>query len=433
MRIDTDFHGGSIEVLSATKPSDVRLALRADTHADFTQWFCFRVTGAKGVPCTFVIENAGDATFPDAFEGYRAVRSEKLDDEEGWLRVATTYDESALTISDTPTADEVFYAYFAPYPDTRLETLIETAAASPRVRVEILGDTVEGRDLPMLVFGDEDDETRAKVWITARQHPGETMASWFAEGLVERLLGDDEDDVVLRDLRARANVYVVPNMCPDGAARGHLRSNAAGANLNRCWQEPDEDESPEVLLVRTRMEEIGVDVFLDIHGDERTPYCFACGCEGNPSYDDRIDALEDLFMESLIVFDPDFQRTQGYENDAPGEGDLTTASNWVGERFGALSLTIEMPFKDNANDPDELRGWSPTRAKDMGAQSLASIAVCLDGAMARPALADDGEGDEEDGDENEGDEESDEALATRPGTGRWGSRAQRSAPPKKAG
>ena len=126
-------HGGSIEVIDATNANDLRLALRPDTNANFTQWFCWRITGAKGKRCRFVIENAGDATFPDAFEGYRACRSEKLDDETGWLRVPTAYQEGVLTITDTPSSDEVFYAYFAPYPDTRLERLIERAAASPEV------------------------------------------------------------------------------------------------------------------------------------------------------------------------------------------------------------------------------------------------------------------------------------------------------------
>ena len=382
VRIDSDFHGGSIEVLDASDPANIRLALQADEGTSFRQWFCFRVTGGEGVPCRFVIENAGDAAFPDAFESYRACSSSEPDDEHSWVRVPTSLEEGALVIEDTPDEDEVLYAYFAPYSERRHALLIEAAAAG--AEVEILGQSVEGRDITLLVFGEE-TEGRARVWITARQHPGETMAEWFAEGLVQRLLEDDEDDAILQDLRDRATIYVVPCMCPDGAARGQHRFNAKGMNLNRAWQSPTEEESPEVLCVRKRMEQTGVDVFLDIHGDERLPFCFAVGCEGNPSYDDRIDALEDLFMESLIGFDEDFQRQEGYENDAPGEGDLTSASNWVGETFGCLSLTIEMPFTENANLPDDRRGWSPTESKDLGAQSLSSIAVCLDDILRHRA------------------------------------------------
>jgi hypothetical protein len=61
-----------------------------------------------------------------------------------------------------------------------------------------------------------------------------------------------------------------------------------------------------VHLVRGALIERGVDLFLDVHGDEATPYIFAAGCEGNPGYTPRIDALEDLFMDSLIAHDQGF-------------------------------------------------------------------------------------------------------------------------------
>ena len=41
-------------------------------------------------------------------------------------------------------------------------------------------------------------------------------------------------------------VVQIPNMNPDGSYRGHLRTNASGANLNREWKEPTLEKSPEV-------------------------------------------------------------------------------------------------------------------------------------------------------------------------------------------
>ena len=43
-------------------------------------------------------------------------------------------------------------------------------------------------------------------------------------------------------------------MNPDGSWRGHLRTNATGANLNREWLEPSKERSPEVLAVRSFMD-----------------------------------------------------------------------------------------------------------------------------------------------------------------------------------
>lgn len=82
------------------------------------------------------------------------------------------------------------------------------------------------------------------VWIIARQHPGEAMAEWFMEGLLEELT-DPHNPFATRALK-HAVFYIVPNINPDGAVRGHLRTNAAGANLNREWADPSLAHSPEV-------------------------------------------------------------------------------------------------------------------------------------------------------------------------------------------
>jgi murein tripeptide amidase MpaA len=59
---------------------------------------------------------------------------------------------------------------------------------------------------------------------------------------LDRLL--DGTDPVARRIREKAVLYIVPNMNPDGAIRGNLRTNAAGANLNREWSAPSAERSP---------------------------------------------------------------------------------------------------------------------------------------------------------------------------------------------
>ncbi len=44
----------------------------------------------------------------------------------------------------------------------------------------------------------------------------------------------------------------MPNVNPDGSIRGHLRTNATGANLNREWQDPTLERSPEVHSCQSR-------------------------------------------------------------------------------------------------------------------------------------------------------------------------------------
>lgn len=100
----------------------------------------------------------------------------------------TAYDESSgqLTISHTPEQNSAYFAYFAPYTLDMHMHLIAQKQLAPQAKLVMLGETLDGHDLDMLVLG-EDSPEKKKIWVIARQHPGETMAEWFVEGLLDRL------------------------------------------------------------------------------------------------------------------------------------------------------------------------------------------------------------------------------------------------------
>ena len=69
---------------------------------------------------------------------------------------------------------------------------------------------------------------------------------------------------------------------------------------------------------------------------------------------------------------------QGYGRVDPGQANLSLATNWIGQNFDCLAFTIEMPFKDNADLPDETVGWSAERSKKLGASVLQPVLALLD-------------------------------------------------------
>lgn len=367
MHITASFDSGNIDVISANHADDIRLAIKKDHQSDFYQWFHFKLFADAGEEYVMKIENASDSAYPDGWKDYQALASY---DRETWFRVPTEYNGKELTIRHTPEQESVYYAYFIPYSYERHQDLIQTAQQSVDCYHELLGETLDGRELNLLVIG-EPAEHKNTIWVTARQHPGESMAEWFMEGLISRLL--DDEDGVARKLLEQNVFYVVPNMNPDGSVRGHLRTNAVGTNLNREWAEPSLEKSPEVFYVLKRMQETGVDMFLDVHGDEALPYNFVAGCEGIPSYDERHKELEDIFKAAYLAATPEFQTTYGYERDEPGKANMTVANSAVGERFKCLSYTLEMPFKDNADLPDHDFGWSVSRCQRLGEDALTAI------------------------------------------------------------
>lgn len=360
LKISTLFDGGSIESVSVKDPQNIQVRLKKDNAADFRQWFYFRLQGAAYVPCVIDFGDMSDTAYPAGWEDYQAVASY---DRKNWFRVPTSFDSGCLKIHHTPLANSVYYAYFEPYSYEQHLNLLGEVQSSGLCQIEDLGQTIDGRDLNLLTIGNQ-IESDIKIWLIARQHPGETMAEWLAEGFLMRLL--DFQDSLSRSLLDMATVFVVPNMNPDGSYRGNLRTNAAGANLNREWANPTMEKSPEVFLVREKMLATGVDIFLDIHGDESIPYVFVSGCEGVPNYSPKMAELENLFKTSFQAACPDFQDEFGYPKSDAGKADLSWASNFVGNQFGCLSFTLEMPFKDNFNYPDDDYGWNGQRSLRMG-------------------------------------------------------------------
>ena len=365
--ISADFDSGNIEVV-AIDGDTATLQIRKDAHSDFYQWFHFCVAGGQGRALTLRIVNAAGSAYPGGWPDYSARLSTDGDD---WLQTDTGYADGILTIRHTPTSDRTWFAYHAPYSSERHRDLVARIGGADGVDVRQLGLTLDGRSLDCLKLG-----TGARqVWLYARQHPGETMAEWWMEGALDLFVSDDP---VASRLRAAATLHIVPNMNPDGSARGHLRTNAAGVNLNREWHAPSLERSPEVYHVRAAMDATGVDFAIDVHGDESIPYVFMAGFDGIPAWTGRQGTHYRRYLNALAARTPDFQTRHGYPSAGPGKANLSMSTNQLAERFGAVSMTLEMPFKDNADAPDSVRGWSPERSRQLARDCLAVLAEMID-------------------------------------------------------
>ncbi len=367
--INAGFDSGNIIVNDASDHANIRLAIRKDTNSDFYQWFHFRLTGAKDKTCLMVIENAEGAAYTGGWEDYRACASY---DRETWFRVDTSYENGELIISHTPELDSVYYAYFAPYSMDRHADLIAEVGTHPDVSVSVLGETIEGQSMDCVTVGTGEKT----MWVIARQHPGESMAEWWMEGFLARLL--DDDDPLARVLREKATFHIIPNMNPDGSRQGNLRTNAAGSNLNREWDKASIQSSPEVYYTILAMNAARPDLCLDVHGDEALPYNFIAGAEGIPGYTDKQAKNQATFLEAYKRSSPDFQTKVGYPVSAPGQGNLSMCTNWTAHEYDCLAMTLEMPFKDNANLPDEEFGWSPDRCAKLGGAVLDAMMAVVD-------------------------------------------------------
>ena len=367
IRIDAAFDSGNIEVLSIDGTT-ARLAIRKDHQSDFYQWFHFRVANAAARELVLKITGLNQSAYPDGWPGYEAAVSE---DRDYWGRAASSFDaaeeDGTLTITYQPDGDLAWFAYFAPYSWDRHQDLIAEAADSEGVVHRVLGQSLDGRPIDCLDLG----EGERQVWLYARQHPGESMAEWWMEGAIDCLT--DPADPVGRKLRQLCTFHIVPNANPDGSVRGHLRTNAAGVNLNREWHSPSAERSPEVLAILSAMDATGVHFAMDVHGDEAIPAVFLAGYEGIPSWSEGLQAGFDRYAAILERRTPDFQTRLGYPVARPGTANLTMSTNQLAERFGCTAMTLEMPFKDNNDLPCANQGWSAERSRILGRDCMGAL------------------------------------------------------------
>ena len=372
MEITQGFDAGNIEVLSCESAEDIRLNIRPDNDSEFYQWFYFRLSGARQQNCILKIMNAAGAAYPDGFRNYRVCYSY---DRKHWYRHDTTLVDGCLKIEFCPEQDAVYFAYFAPYSMERHHRLIARAQSAEHCSHRLLGQTLDGQDLDLLRFSQDTSfnsgSGRDQCWIIARQHPGESMAEWWMEGCINMLL--DPDETLTQQLLERCDIYLIPNMNPDGSRRGHLRTNAAGRNLNREWVEPALDSAPEVYLAKQAMAATGVDFFLDVHGDEALPYCFIAGTEGLSNWDQSRQAKLDFYRNRLAHLNKDFQTEHGYPAKRPGEANMGMSTTQTASLYDCLAMTLEMPFKDTTATPDSEFGWSPQRSRKLAESCLQAM------------------------------------------------------------
>lgn len=155
------------------------------------------------------------------------------------------------------------------------------AAASPLVRVETFGRSVEGRDLLAVIVskdGGRLDPAKPLVLVQAGIHPGEIDGKDAALMLLR--------DIALRGkdtLLDRANLLFIPILSPDGHENSSpynrpnqrgpqnqgWRSTAQNINLNRDYAKAD---SPEMLALIALIGRYDPDLYIDVHVTDGIDY-----------------------------------------------------------------------------------------------------------------------------------------------------------------
>jgi hypothetical protein len=204
-----------------------------------------------------------------------------------------------------------------------LQQLLADVDKSPCAVVEVVGKTVQGRDLHLVTVTNPDvpDARKKTVWLIARQHAWEAGTSYVLEGALRFVTSEDAEARALRD---RVVFKFTPMMDPDGCAAGRERFNANGYDVNRHWDEVDLrrkeclERMPEIWYVKKSI--LGyldggrkIDLLVNLHNTETSEYI------DTQADDERSQAVMRRLFESLAAhtsFDPSTKQVR--VSDTPG-------------------------------------------------------------------------------------------------------------------
>jgi len=244
-----------------------------------------------------------------------------------------------LRLRLTPERSPIWIAHIPPYTTQDLDRLLADVAGSPLVTKRVIGKTPEGRDLLLLTVNDvrRPDEGKRSIWLMFRQHSWEAGSSWVGEGAIRALTSGRPG--IGRLLRT-ATFKILPMCDPDGVARGGVRFNANGYDLNRNWDNVIPKLMPEIAAEKKAIYDWldaghTIEFFLTVHNTETAEYI-----DGPPfPTDPQMPELTTRFFHMLRDF-TDFAPTR-----PPRESATTTVPGRRG------SMTVVQALAQERNIP----------------------------------------------------------------------------------
>ncbi len=206
-------------------------------------WYYFRMDGVLGREVTLTLTDfVGE--YNDK-PGSCAMNADTIPvfsyDDEHWQHFpAMDWDDQKkeATLKFRPERERIWIAHIAPYTHSRLLRLLNEIDRADCARVEVIGQTVQRRELHLVTVTnfEKPDAPKKTVWLQARQHAWEAGTSYVMEGALKFITSEDPR---AKELRDKVVFKFTPMMDPDGCASGKVRFNANGYDVNRHWDEVD--------------------------------------------------------------------------------------------------------------------------------------------------------------------------------------------------
>jgi predicted deacylase len=216
---------------------------------------------------------------------------------------------------------------------SRYQKSIDRLASLPNAERIELGRSLDGRPLTAVRFGDP--TAPALVILLGRQHPPEVTGALAMEAFLHELANQDG-----RLAHSGVQFLAIPQINPDGVARGHWRANHGGKDLNRDW---GDFSQPETRAIKAWLDTLPSGVkpiaMVDFHSTDRNLFYV----QSEADMGERQERFLSSWLKASQAFMPDYPFSIERRDANPGLG---TAKNWFHRTYDIPAYTYEVA--DNA-------------------------------------------------------------------------------------
>lgn len=281
--------------------------------------------------------------------------------------------------------------------DELIGALRDLAAGNPRLREEVIGTSIEGRDIVAFHLDAADPATAERLMLVGLQHGDEWEGGMASAYVLDQFLNNPDEDPAIAAVADQIDLTIVPIANPDGYAyswtdgnriwRRNRRDNGDGTfgvDLNRNWSfnwvadsntgfetypGPSAFSEPESRALRDLVSSLpDLAMAVDIHSPFGAVLQAYASTDEAPERVDELTALTDAMVAAMNPVDPG----RSYYGNNGGFGGSGPAIDWWLAEAGSLAWAFEL-LKARNDDQILLRCR----------ESLAG-ALVLAGALAEP-------------------------------------------------
>jgi len=340
IQIDSNIPCGSIIFDRIDNNGTIHIKLNQEFDT-VTHWFHFKVLLSEVTLKTlsFSVDNAGLSSFSKGWNNYAPFVSS---DGEKWERTKNGSFVNGAFLFDVENCNKDFFvAYYQPYTLEKYYKWLDSVSSELQItKNAVMPDYI--------ALG---DKSKPAIVLVARQHSGETMASFAIESFVNSLI---KQKSLTERLLDNFSILIFPLLNKSGVEKGFHRLNANGSDLNRNW---GNDRIDEIKFVKGILNTYSsIHTIVDIHGDEVSSLNYVY-CQKNK--DNLLQQLKEVSPSIIPLPKQSFLKRfikhlirKGKILNIKGK----TLSDFANKKYRAKNYTIEISAKSMSEKECRLIG-----------------------------------------------------------------------------